>query len=139
MNNYEFVKTKIGSKYIDLIENHFDMNYIEVKNKYTRQQRIDGVYEDIKDDFTKCAEVEIKMALFMIDNTLEVFSISGMYTIAGKPSDYIKSLEENTKIGVFTNGEIKEYVAILKDGRTVTVQWQESYFHCLCLLQGHLQ
>lgn len=36
MNNYEYVKTKIGSKYIDLIEDHFDMNYIEVKNKYTR-------------------------------------------------------------------------------------------------------
>ena len=123
MNNYEYVKTKIGSKYIDLIENHFNMNYIEVKNKYTRQHRIDEVYEDIKDDFTECAEVEIKMALFVIDSTLDVFSINGMYTIAGKASDYIKSHEKDIKIGIFINGDIKEYIAKFEDGDTISVKW----------------
>lgn len=59
----------------------------------------------------------------MIDSTLDVFSIDGVHTIAGKASDYIKSYEKNTKIGIFINGDIKEYIAKLRNGDTISVKW----------------
>lgn len=119
MNQYETVKNQIGPFYVEMVKNCFKCNYLEAKQKYTRQERIDKIYEIVKKVFPQCHEVDIKMALFILDSTLETFNVDGE-TYLGNHDDYIEEIRKDVAP---KKGKSNECIVVLNNGKMLQIEW----------------